>query len=453
MKIALVRVKYNSHIITPPLGIGYISSCLKQHGHETLIIDALRDKLQDDEIIEILDRNEINVVGLTCLTAFYKEVVQLSKKLKARGKRVIIGGAHPTFLPKETLEDSDADFVIIGDGELALTELADKNLDNSEIQGVYSKNDLPQNPKRAKIVENLDELPFPDWEQINPQKYPIAPFGAVTKNYPIGVLLSSRGCPCACTFCANPNISGRKVRMRSPENIVSEIEYLVKNFNVKEISFIDDNLLLDKNHAKKLFNLIIQKGLNKLSFCSPNGIRADSVTKDLMDLMKKAGWYYVAFGIESANPQILLNIKKNESVDIIKNAVKTAKDAKLEVQGFFIFGLPGETKETIKETTNFAVNSGLTRAQFLILDVLPGCELWDKLQGKFKPDFAKDSYRYPEYIPDGLTKEDLILAQKNAFRKFYFRPKIIISLLKYIHLKQIQNFLKRLTDYGIFKKN
>ena len=138
MKIALVRVKYNSHIITPPLGIGYISSCLKQHGHETLIIDALRDKLQDDEIIEILDRNEINVVGLTCLTAFYKEVVQLSKKLKARGKRVIIGGAHPTFLPKETLEDSDADFIIIGDGELAFTELADKNLDNSEIQGVLS---------------------------------------------------------------------------------------------------------------------------------------------------------------------------------------------------------------------------------------------------------------------------------------------------------------------------
>lgn len=118
-----------------------------------------------------------------------------------------------------------------------------------------------------------------------------------------------------------------------------------------------------------------------------------------------------------------------------------------------ILGLPGETKETIKETTNFAVNSGLTRAQFLILDVLPGCELWDKLQGKFKPDFKKDSYRYPEYIPDGLTKEYLILAQKNAFRKFYFRPKIIISLLKYIHLKQIQNFLKRLTDYGIFKKN
>lgn len=237
--------------------------------------------------------------------------------------------------------------------------------------------------------------------------------------------------------------------MRSPENIVSEIEYLVKNFNVKEISFIDDNLLWDQNHAKKLFNLIIQKGLNKLSFCSPSGIRADSVTKEMMALMKKAGWYYVAFGIESANPQILLNIKKNESVDIIKNAIKTAKDAKLEVQGFFIFGLPGETKETIKETTNFAVNSGLTRAQFLILDVLPGCELWDKLQGKFKPDFEKDSFRYPEYIPDGLTKEDLILAQKNAFRKFYFRPKIIISLLKYIHLKQMQNFLKRLTDYGI----
>lgn len=371
MEIALVRVKYNSHIITPPLGLGYLASYAQKFGHKVLIIDALRDNLSNEQVVEKINVAGISAVGITCLSAFYNEVVELSKMLKAEGKKVFIGGVHPTFMPKQTLIDTGADYVSLGEGEISLKKLLDANFDGTGIQGIYNLENLPDKPIKGEKVENLDDLPMPDWGQISPKSYPRAPHGAVTKNYPIGIIMTTRGCPYGCKFCASPNFYDRKIRFRSPKNVVDEIEYLVKNHGVKEIHFEDDNFTLKRSHAYEVCKMIVDRKI-KITFTCPNGIRADKVDKELLLMMKKAGCYCFAYGIESANPQILKNINKDEDIETIKKSIDIAADCGIDCVGFFIFGLPGETKQSIEQSINFALSSKLTRAQFMIFDVQIG---------------------------------------------------------------------------------
>lgn len=453
MKIVLVRPNYDSHIITPPLGIGYLAAYLKRGGVDVAVIDGLRDGLSAEAVMEKIIAEKPDAVGITCLTAFYNQAVEIVHAVKKAGIKCVIGGVHPTFMPYDTLVDSGADFVVCGEGERALLDLAKNNFVNNNIPGVYSLNNLKSAAEpvgRAEKVENLDDLPFPDWDQINPNLYPRAPHGAVAKNFPIGIIMSSRGCPYQCTFCASPKFYGRRIRFRTPENVVREIKYLVDKFGVKEVHFEDDNLTLERQHISEICNLIISGGI-KISWACPNGIRADRVDGELIDLMKKAGCYYFAYGIESANPQILKNIKKLETIESIKEAINLAAERGIECQGFFIFGLPGETKETIEESINFAKRTKLARAQFMILDVLPGSELWDTLKGKFVPRWGKSSYKEPEWIPDNLSREELMKAQSLAFRKFYLRPRIFFGMLKFVDFKQIKYLMKRLSDYRIVK--
>lgn len=439
-KILLIRPNFDSYGITPPLGIGYLASYLKKQNIEVKIIDGLRDKLSNKKILKKILEEKPLAIGLTCLSSYYKEVVNLSLLIKKHNIKCIIGGIHPSFLPYKTLIETKADFVICGEGEIALTKLAQNNFINSGIKGVYSLDDLKddkQNFEKAEIIENLDEIPFPDWEQIDPRTYPKAPQGVTAKHFPIGVILTSRGCPYSCVFCVAPNFYNHKIRFRSPENVVSEIKYLVENFSIREIHFADDNLTFNREHIEKICNLIIKNNLNIVWAC-PNGIRADKVDEDLIKLMKRSGCYYFAYGIESANPQILKNIKKSETIQTIENSINLANKNGISCQGFFIFGLPGETTETIENTINFAVNSNLNRAYFQILNVVPGCELWlnKHCNDKIKKDGTTRS----------LSKKDLSAAQSKAFFRFYLRPRILFKFLSLIKLDQARILSKRIIE-------
>ena len=314
MKVVLVRPNYNSHIITPPLGLGYLSSYLRRQGIETVIIDGLRDNLAADVLLEKILFQKPDAVGITCLTAFYNEVVCLSRLLKKNNIKCVIDGVHPTFLPYRTLVDSGADYVMCGEGEIAFAKLVNNNFINNGIPGVYSTDDLSSEKKdiqKAEIIENLDDMPFPDWEQMDPNLYPRAPHGAVAKAFPIGVITTTRGCPYECTFCASPRFCDRKIRFRSPENVVQEIKYLIERFGVREIHFEDDNFTLNREHVMRICNLIIQEGVH-IGWACPNGVRADRTDEEMVKLMAKSGCYYFAYGIESANLGILRNIKKEK---------------------------------------------------------------------------------------------------------------------------------------------
>ncbi|MEI8175491.1 MAG: radical SAM protein, partial [Candidatus Omnitrophota bacterium] len=226
------------------------------------------------------------------------------------------------------------------------------------------------------------------------------------------------------------------------------IEYLRDAFAVKEIHFIDDNLSFRREHLRRICALLLEKGI-RIPWACPNGVRADSIDQETLYLMKKSGCYSLAFGVESADRTILEGVKKHETIDVIRRAIEMTARAGITCQGFFIFGLPGETRRTIDETIRFATGSKLARAQFLILDVLPGSALWEQLRGKFLPRWDKESFREPEWVPEGLTKRDLLSAQTRAFKAFYFRPLILIRMLSFLKFRQIIFLFSRLRDYRI----
>jgi len=454
MRVILVRPRYASHIITPPLGLGYLAAFLKKNGVDAIIVDALKEGMDNKQLVEHVVARQADAVGITCLTAFYREVVDLSRQLKQAGQTVVIGGVHPTFLPRQTLDDSTCDYVVLGEGELALTRLAQNGFVNHGIPGVYARADLSDDrvsPTKAERIDDLDQIPFPDWEQLDPGSYPKAPHGAIAKGYPIGVVTTTRGCPCTCTFCASPRFYDRTIRFRTPENVIAEIKYLVDRFGVREIHFEDDNFTLRRTHAEALCKLILESGL-RISWACPNGVRADKIDEALLRLMKASGCYCIAYGIESANQTILDTIQKHERIDTMATSIELTARAGIAAQGFFVFGLPGETAATIDESIRFAKRSKLSRAQFLILDVLPGSELWYTLEGKFTPNWDKDSYKEPEWIPEGLTREYLLQAQSRAFREFYLKsPRRLAQLLRHARPGQIKYFLHRLRGYRLLR--
>ena len=447
MKVVLTRPNYHSHLITPQLGMGYISSYINKRGFDATIIDGLNLDLSVQEIADCC--HDADVVGIGCLTDFFSEVIALSRELKKRGKVVVIGGPHATVLPEVTLRKTGADYVIVGEGEITFYELLLAMSNNQPVDGIEGVVTPTTNGiSRRASIENLDDIPFPDWKQMDPRYYMKAPHGGLVKNFPVAPITSTRGCPYSCTFCASPEIWGKTIRWRSPANVVDEIEYLVKVFGVKEIHFEDDNLTLKISHVEEICRLIIKRNIN-ISWATPNGIRADKITPEVLKLMKESGCYLIAFGIESGNPEILKNIKKMEELETMTYAVNEASKLGIITQGFFIFGLPGETEETVQETIDYAKKIPLDKAQFLLLDVLPGTQLWKDHKGEFEHDLQKRSYQELTWVPDTVEKEVLEKAPARAFRSFFFRPRQILMLLRFMKVSQFKFILRRILDFGI----
>jgi radical SAM superfamily enzyme YgiQ (UPF0313 family) len=287
---------------------------------------------------------------------------------------------------------------------------------------------------------------------MDPRQYQKAPHGALIKNFPVAPLTTTRGCPYECKFCVSPKFWRRQIRFRTPENEIAENEYLLRYFGVKEIHFQDDNLTLKRDHIEKICNLIIEKNI-KISWATPNGIRADKVDEPLLRLMKKAGCYYVVFGVESGNQQILDNIKKHETLEDIEKAIQIATKVGMMTQGFFILGLPEETEQTIKNSIEFAKRVPLDRAQFLLLDLLPGSELWEEHKHEIEIDYKRRSYQDITWVPNTIKAETLKDWQPRAFKQFFFRPRPLFSLIRYFKPAQIKYVLNRLKDFRIIKKN
>ena len=446
-KIVLLRPNYHSHLITPPLSLGYLSSYLKSKGFACQIIDGLNLGLSTEEIS--LRCRGASLVGINCLSAYFEQVIELSRKLKERGFSVVIGGPHASALPELTLDETLADYVVCQEGELSLFELANALKNRNPLSGIAGIMEQDARIlKKRPLISDLDSLPFPDWQQIDPRKYKKAPHGGLVKSFPIAPITSSRGCPFECSFCASPRLWDKTIRFRSPENVVDEIEYLIKEFKVKEIHFEDDNLTLKRSHIEGICKLILKRGI-KVNWAAPNGVRVDTLDLEVLRLMKKSGCYSLAFGIESGNQAILDGINKKTKLEVIEKAALLAKKAGIVTQGFFIFGLPGETKNTMKRTIAFAKKLPLDKAQFLLLDILPGSELWDKLGRQWNTGRNYRSYQQASWVPDDLTRQELDAAPAQAFRSFFFRPRQIIFLLKYFKPSQFTFILRRLADFNI----
>ena len=421
----------------PPVGIASLAGYLRENGIETEVIDAYKDELSPEKTVEEFFKHNAEVVGLSVSTPGALIAHKIAKIIKEKNPKTIVvfGGVHPTLMPEETLSDQSVDLVVRMEGEITLLELLQTIKNQKPLEAVkgisYRKNNqYRQNPDR-EIIKNLDSLPFPAWDLFDLTSYSPPPHWDLGRPFVSISLL--RGCPHRCTFCCLP--LGKTPRILSPARIVEQIEWLADKFGVKTIMF--NPLFPAGKFGFEFCQKMIERGLQKkISWLSE--FRADYADLELLKSMRKAGCRRLAFGLESGNQYILDNIKKGITLEQVEKAMEMAKKAKIEVIAYFIIGLPGETKESARQTINFAKKLNPDYAKFNLAVPYPGTEMYaEALKDGLLPSldwerftsFSSMTAYEPIYTPKGMITSDLIKMQKQAFKEFYFRPSYILKRL------------------------
>lgn len=479
MKVLLVQPPFTifrteSKKCHPPIGMAYLAASLKNN-FEVRVLDALAEGCEKNEYLdqhylryglsfEEIEKKIIefkpDVVGVSCLFSAQTEnvhrVFQICKKVN---KEIItvIGGAHPSSVPRESLLDKNLDFAIIGEGEIILKKLLEyieNKKDFSELEGIGFKTDGRINilPRKG-YQDNIDEIPFPYWDIFPLEKYFKInnPHGNPAKRVPYLPVVTSRGCPFNCIFCSVHNLWGNSYRKRSSENVLTELEYLVSKFGVREVLFEDDNLTFDYERSKNIFQGIIDKKID-LTWSTPNGIAIQTLDDNLLELMKKSGCYSISIGVESGDESILKNIiEKPITLAKIKPIISKAKVLGLETTAFFVVGFPQEGLANIKNTFSFARNLKTDNTNFFFATPLPGTRLLElcKEKGLTNGDFVYSRLKSDEpYLDTGyLTKDELSFIVQQEMLKLYFlnflrNPKRFIFKFCYKLLKEPAYFVR-----------
>ena len=425
----------------PPMGLLALATFLIKEGYNVSLIDACIDNLSIEEIIKRVRATNTRIVGISSMSVNIIHAFRIAEALKENDQkiRVITGGIHPTVMPQHTLSNKNIDIVVMGEGEITTSVLLralQNNEDISAIEGVaFRKGDEIVLNRRRPLINGLDSLPIPIYPLLDIKKYK-SPYA---KKAPFVSIVRSRGCPFDCTFCGNPQMFGRTFRCQSPERTIKEIDYLVKELNIREISFKDTELTLDRN-LEKLCDLLIEKHYDLIWSC--NG-RVSNINENLLKKMKQAGCYSITFGIESGNEGIIKHIKKQITLDQARFAVKAAKKAGLQIVANFMIGNPFDTKETIEQTISFAKELDTDYAYFGFATPFPGTELRKQAElNNWILDASMDAIRYDDCMMNAtsLATEELRLYLDKAYKSFYFRPKYLFHRLLHSDFKDFVNY-------------
>jgi len=425
----------------PHLGIAYLASFMKQHGISVGIYDdTIYNSTQ--KLGEMVNDFQPDIIGVTAFSYSYKYLIELIHKIKTISQKpIVVGGPHVSATKDEILKNSPADFAVKGEGEFTLLELLqhlqDDKPDFSAIKGLIwrSGNDIIENADR-EFITDVDSLPCPDFEAFPVEKYS----NFQSKRLPV---ISSRGCPYACTFCSVRLSMGRGFRARTPENFVAELKHWYDK-GWTNFEFCDDCYSADMKRVTEISDLIIKNGLN-LKYEIHTGIRVDRVSPKLLGKLKESGCILVNFGMESGNEQILRNIRKNINLDQIRKAVAWANEAGIPNAGHFVIGHQGETFETAMDSIRFAKTLPTRFVSFYNLIPYPGTEVfeWAKKNGRFLvplDNYLQNiSYRdnVPVFETKEFTAEQRRYVMKKGFalyeRKFFeFRLGKTLGLLAYM---------------------
>ncbi len=437
-------------LYTPSITLAVIAAPLLKDGHSVEILDLNKTDSELTVLRKKLTHFQPDYVGISFTTPLIEKAIIIASEIKKFNKDIIViaGGVHPTSFPEELLKESDFDMVVTGEGDFVLSELLSNKETTSIGNLVYKKNGIIQSNPRNKLIKELDILPYPAWQLYNLSDYKVTK--VMARNNPAGWIETSRGCVYNCSFC-NKNIAGKTFRVKSPKRVTDEIEFML-SLGFKEIHIVDDGFTTDMKRAEMICDEIIKRGL-RFPWATVTGIRADRVNLGLLKKMKQAGCYRVYYGIESGNQQILDGFGKGETLEDVRRAVRESRQAGLEVYGFFMLALPGETKETMRDTLNFAKELNLDMAKATITLPLPATPFYEELEEKGLIK-TKDWSKYNTYVParevytHPTVDWDTVDKYFNRFyREFYFRPEFITkrvfkSLLRGQIFSDIKHFLQ-----------
>jgi anaerobic magnesium-protoporphyrin IX monomethyl ester cyclase len=424
-------------IITPPLGLAYLAGMLEHHEYPVKILDGIALNLSLSRLKKTIKKEQPRIVGVTATTSQIYDALKVVKAAKEVCPEcfTIIGGAHVTFLPIETMNDplygKYLDAVCIGEGEQTihdLTKTLEKNGgDLSAVRGIaYRKNKSIKINEPRPLMEDLDSLPWPARHLLPMEKYKL-----LGKEEDIGHIYSSRGCPFNCIFCSSSKILGTRFRARSPQSVVDEFEYVTREYNPMTIEFADDLFTLNRKRVTKICRELRNRGLYDVAWACSS--RINITTRKLLSEMKKAGCLLIYYGIESGSQRVLNIMKKQLRIEQIVKAVNWTQEAGLNILGSFLFGIPGETKAEMSQTIRFAKKLGLLYTQFSIATPYPGTELY-KIAKENNYLITEDWSQYTSGKPiietETFTAEDLRYYLRKAYVSFYLSPRVLLNQIR-----------------------
>jgi radical SAM superfamily enzyme YgiQ (UPF0313 family) len=418
----------------PPLGLCYLASSAKKQGYAVRIIDAPALSLDLACTLAAIAEAGAEAIGITASTVSFNRAIELAKAIRQAGMNcpLIVGGSHVSSLPRETMEECpEFDMGVINEGEYTICDILAALKSGGgvgDIRGIVYRNgnEILLTPHRDNITD-LDALPFPAWELLPNLAKHYKPSPHSYRRLPSSSLMSSRGCNGACTFCARP-FMGEKYRAHSAEYTVAMVDHLVKVYGIRDIMFYDDNFLLDKKRVTAICEALLKKDYSISWSCLA---RPEVTSVEIFGLIKRAGCWQIAYGVESGDQHILDTIKKRVTLERLSEVIRKTNEAGIHSRGYFMIGCPGETAESIEKTTRFTRESGLKDFHVTFCTPMPGAELFDTAQqyGAFERDWKKLGFWDPVFIPHGMTREQLIEAHRRMYRKFYLRPR---TFLRYV---------------------
>lgn len=444
-----------------PIWLSYAAGVLDKEGHELRLIDAPAKCLTREKTLSMVRNFNPELVVIDTSTPSIQSDLDFAKAIKEDlpNCKICLVGTHASACVDEILQVNPfIDFIARHEYDYTLRELAQKINDTSlyhSIAGIsYVENgQIVNNPDR-EFIHNLDELPFVS--EVYKKYLDIRDYFYAHVSYPTISIFSSRGCPSKCFYCMYSQVMfGKGYRKRSAKNLYDECVYITQNFpEVKDILIDDDNFAVDQENVKEFCNLMIQ---NKLKLKWTVQVRVN-LKYETMLLMKKAGCKLLVAGFESGNQQILDNMHKGITLEQSLRFNKDAKKAKIRVHGCFMVGNPGETKETMMETLEFAKKLRLDTVQFFPLMVYPGTEAynWAKdnnfIKAKSYNEWLKEDGMHNCVLStDKVTSEELVEFCDYARKQFYLRPKYLLMKLGQC-LTSKEDAIRTLKAFGTFKK-
>lgn len=436
-----------------PINMGYLVSYLRKHNVTCTVRDFEVEPFIEDEFLKFIMQNSPLIIGFSCMTPHIMNAAKLANLVKKRypGILTVVGGVHATAIPEQTLEEfPQFDVVVIGEGEITLLELYKKWTDAKEIKDIlgiaYRDNSTIRVNSPRPMIGNVDEIPFPERDLVDIEYYKKSHVsrGFSRKVMKIAEVICSRGCPYNCIFCASKVTHGRRVRFRSAENIIAEIETLIKEYNVKHFSFLDDTFTIKKELLEPICKFMEAQKVTFDCFT-----RVNDINEEKMDVMMAGGCRKISFGIESGSPRVLKLLKKGITLVQIENAFRICKKARLPIieATFMIGSHPDETLEDIKMTKKLIYKLRPDILGVFITIPYPGTELnhilkerrlllrenWDE----FKLFFGNPSWELGR-----ISTKDLLKMLKTIVYGYYLSPRYFLPLIiKFIRYKEFKYFI------------
>lgn len=415
----------------PPIGLAYVAAALEKADFEVTLIDNYLLNEPADYIKSEVERLKPEIVGVSCSSNTYQRAVETAKAVKEAHPscKLVVGGPHPSIMHESMLQHPEIDYVVLGEGERAMTELSTHIISGRDdsalanIPGIAYRSNGKMVKNAPKFIEELDEVPYPARHLLPMHLYDREAY--FLDNKPVDVMNVIRGCPFGCTWCNVKEIWGSKIRSFSPSRVADEMEHLNSKYGTKGVYFVGDNFTINKKRTIEICEQIQNRKLDMVWACDTG---VDLVSRDVLKAMRDAGCQTIWFGVESGSPPILEKINRGITVEQAIHAFKLCKEEKMQTGISLMLGIPGETAKDMQTTFKFARKLDPDWHQFNVFIAYPGCKLYEEILEKGLYDRIEDFLAYVK--TEDFNYESLLKIQRQFHTSFNRSPKRVLKKIR-----------------------